>query len=225
MKILVSFYVIFFTSFISVYGQINNSGNAIGKEKISISFGTFTNELALKNKLFKKMYSSFGFGYSNYTLKNDFKFNDNLTTFKLNSEVISYKASIEYVPNNNLNLGIFIGLAYFPIFNLNAEGALKDSIKFGDLYLKPDITGKIFAKVNYSGFSPFGGIAYHTFLSNRFSFESKLTINYFTNPVVEQYGGTSIFNYNNQNINQFQNLISQYKILPSLNFGFNYLIK
>jgi hypothetical protein len=209
----------------TLYSQINLDDNFISKEKIGLHVGTFTNEFQYKKKISKHFISSFAIGYSNYTLIADVNLNNNNNIFKLNTDIRSFKSSFEYIPSNFSNLTFFTGLSYFSKFDIKAEVSLKDNIKFGDIALKPDVAGNIFSTIDYSGFSPFVGLSHHTFIGERLSFESKLTFNYFSNPKVLEYGGTNIFNYNYQNQYQFQNLINQFKVLPSLNFGLNYLIK
>lgn len=215
----------FFFFSITLYSQINLNENFISKEKLGLHFGTFNNEIQYKKKISNHFISSFAIGYSNYTLIADVNLNNNNNVIKLNTDIRSFKSSLEYIPFNILNLTFFTGLSYFSKFDLKAEVYLKENIKFGDLYIKPDIAGNIFSTIDYSGFSPFAGLSHHLLIGERLSFESKLTFNYFFNPDVLEYGGTNIFNYNYQNQYQFQNLINQFKVLPSLNFGLNLLIK
>ena len=225
MKFIFFFIFSFFFFSNNSNAQINLDENFISKEKLGLHVGTFTNELQYKKKINKHFIALFAFGYSNYTLIADVNLNNNNSVIKLNTDIKSFKSSIEYIPSNFLNLTLFSGLSYFSKFDIKAEVFLKDNIKFGDIDLKPDVAGNIFSTIDYSGFSPFAGVSHHTDIGERLSFESKLTFYYFSNPKVLEYGGTSIFNYNYQNQYQFQNLINQFKVLPSLNFGLNYLIK
>lgn len=224
MKYIASF-IIFFNLFSNILNAQENFNNSIINEKFSISLGTFTNEVIYKKKIGNYFSSSFAFGYSKYAVNANVNLNNNNSIIKLNTDITAFKSNIEYIPKNFLNISFITGIAYYPKFNLNVEISLKDNIKFGDIILKPDVAGNIFAKVDYSGISPFAGLSHHTLIGERLSFESKLTFNYFSNPKVLEYGGTNIFNYNYQNQYQFQNLINQFKVLPSLNFGLNYLIK
>ena len=217
------FSLFFFSN--TLYSQINLDENFISKEKLGLHVGTFTNEIQYKKKINNHFIASLAFGYSNYTLIADVNLNNNNSVIKLNTDIRSFKSNLEYIPSNFLNLTFFSGLSYFSKFDLKADVFLKDNIKFGDIDIRPDVAGNIFSTIDYSGFSPFAGLSHHTLIGERLSFESKLTFNYFSNPKVLEYGGTNIFNYNYQNQYQFQDLINQFKVLPSLNFGLNYLIK
>jgi hypothetical protein len=208
-----------------LYSQVNVYDNFIVKEKWALNIGTFSNEIQYKKKISSHFISSFSFGFSNYTLVTNANLNNNNSVIKLNTDIKSFKSNLEYIPYNFLNLTFFTGLSIFSKFNLKANVFLKDNIKFGDININPDVAGNIFATIDYSGFSPYTGLSHHTLIADRLSFESKLTFNYFINPKVLEYGGTNVFNYNYQNKYQFQNFINQFKLLPSFNFGINYLLK
>jgi hypothetical protein len=128
--------------------------------------------------------------------------------------------------NSFLNkLAISGGAAYYIYAKGTANLILKDPYQYGDIQMSPEEVGELVVDSDWKGFAPYLGVGLNRMkIANNISLDVTLGASRMPSPVVE-ITGTKMLADNDQNSAQLQKNLSNYRLLPTLQFSLNYTFK
>jgi hypothetical protein len=117
------------------------------------------------------------------------------------------------------------GLSYFLSAKGTARMKLKDPYYYGDIELSQDQVGELKVVSNWKGLTPYLGAGLNRLrLTYRVSMDVSAGVFYLSSPSV-QLTGTNMLSENSQNQAQLQSNLNKYRLLPSIQFCFNYHLR
>lgn len=114
------------------------------------------------------------------------------------------------------------GVSYFFSAKGTATVKLKEPYYYGDIEISPEDVGEVKATADWKGIAPYAGVGL-----NRIPFIGTATLNlalgvsYLSKPSTS-IEGTNMLAGNNQNEEQLQNNLKNYRWLPSIQLSFNF---